>query len=109
ENVGRVALMRGPLLYCLEAIDNLDIDLRDVMLPEQNELSAQYNANLLNGVVVLNGEAEVAAPEQGWQGQLYRTTVQASSVTPKSVSLTAIPYYAWANREPGQMQVWLRG
>ncbi|MEJ2209590.1 MAG: glycoside hydrolase family 127 protein [Anaerolineae bacterium] len=114
ENVGRLALMRGPLLYCLEGADHPGLDLRDLVLPGDESLTAGYDAGLLGGVVALRGQARLAPPDAAWEagdgpGRLYRT---AKPSTPdgggETVPLTAIPYYAWANREAGALQVWIR-
>ncbi len=106
---GRVALMRGPLLYCVEQADNPGIDLRDLVVTDATEFSAQLEPDLLNGVVVLRGHATLVRPDPTWQRRLYRSQEAAvNSPALNTVGLTAIPYYAWANREPGQMLVWLR-
>ncbi len=106
---GRVALMRGPLLYCVEQADNPGIDLRDLVVTDATEFSAQLEPDLLNKVVVLRGHATVVPPDPTWQRRLYRSQEAAvNSPVLHTVGLTAIPYYAWANREPGQMLVWLR-
>jgi DUF1680 family protein len=109
ENVDRVALMRGPLLYCLEAADNPGADPRDVSLSATATLTAEFQAGLLDGVVTISGEAVVASPDATWGDRLYRP-IAADTVTPpgKRATVTAIPYFAWANREPGPMAVWLR-
>jgi DUF1680 family protein len=66
--------------------------------------------DLLGGVVTLTAKGRVRYPEPGWTSQLYRT---AGSIgrrpRGRHVTITAIPYYAWANRGVGQMQVWLKG
>ncbi|MEJ7815303.1 MAG: hypothetical protein WKF53_09010 [Rubrobacter sp.] len=54
ENTGRVALMRGPLLYCVEQADNLGVDLRDLVL-EDATFSARFDPELLGGVVLTSG------------------------------------------------------
>ena len=106
ENAGRTAILRGPILYCLESADNPGLDLRDIALAADAELSATPRPDLLGGIVTLHGAAQIAPPGDGWTGQLYRTV--APDWTPRSlVEITAIPYFAWANREPGRMQVWL--
>ena len=108
ENVGRVALMRGPLLYCLEGADNPGFDLRDVRLSATASLASEFLPDLLDGVVALRGPAQVVPPEAAWHDHLYRTATAATeSPASRSVHLTAVPYYAWANREPGPMRVWL--
>jgi len=88
ENNGKVALMRGPVVYCLEGIDNKDVDLFKISLPSSAELTAEHRADLLEGVPVV------------------RTTGMDESRKP--VKLTAIPYFAWANREKGPMAIWIK-
>jgi DUF1680 family protein len=108
ENAGRVALMRGPLLYCVEQADNHDVDLRDLIL-DGKEPTVSFVPGLLGGVVVLRTDARAAAPDAGWEDRLYRTAHPREGDTQtKATKVTAIPYYAWANREPGAMRVWLR-
>jgi hypothetical protein len=107
ENAGRVALLRGPLLYCVEGVDHPGVDLRDLALVAGAEYAAEFDPELLGGVTVLRGPARALPPGAGWAGQLYRPAgVEASPV--QDTALTAVPYYAWANRAPGAMQVWLR-
>jgi DUF1680 family protein len=51
----------------------------------------------------------VAVPDNGWEDRLYRTGYpRGSGIRPATTALTAVPYYAWANREPGAMRVWLK-
>jgi len=70
ENAGRVALMRGPLLYCVEQTDNQDVDPRDLVLNSE-EPTVRFEPNLLGGVAVLQAEARSAAPGAGWEDRLY--------------------------------------
>jgi len=94
ENVGRVALTRGPLVYCLEGVDNGG-QVRNLVLPRDSQLTARRDAERLGGVVVLTGTAEaVRRNEDG-------------NLTSKPVPFLAIPYYAWANRGPTPMVVWI--
>ena len=109
ENSGRVAVIRGPLLYCVEQADNPGIDLRDVVLPTDAALTVSSRPDLLGGVIGLSAPAAVVAPEKGWEDRLYRARrdrVRGRRIG--AVQLVAVPYYTWANREPGAMQVWLR-
>src|SRR5262245_4541741 len=71
-DVGRVALRRGPLIYCLEQVDH-EVPLSRIALPEEAELAAQFEPELLGGVVAIDGSAE-ALDDAGWDGTLYRTT-----------------------------------
>jgi uncharacterized protein len=109
ENAGRVALIRGPLLYCVEQVDNLGVDLRDVVLPPEANYSVRSRPDLLGGVAVLETLAEIVPPDEGWGERLYRRVRPRTDEPQNSVvEVTAIPYYAWANRDPGPMRVWLR-
>jgi hypothetical protein len=109
ENAGRVALMRGPLLYCVEVADNPGMDPRDIVLPAQWRPEATFRPELLGGVVEIRGQAQLAPPSPGWDNRLYRVIATAPEQQPEqAIEVTAIPYYAWANREPGRMGVWLR-
>jgi hypothetical protein len=83
---GRVALMRGPLVYCLEAADH-PFDITAFELLASGPVKADQQALLLGGVTVLKG--------------------QGSAGEGKAVDFTAVPYYAWANRGPGPMLVWI--
>jgi DUF1680 family protein len=101
--------MRGPLLYCIEQIDNPDTALDDIELPDEASFRTDFRSDLLGGVVALTADATVSAPEDSWSATLYRPTEPAvKSVGGERMALTAIPYHAWANREPGPMRVWLR-
>jgi len=102
-NAGRLALQRGPIVYCLEEADNGD-NLPDIRIADASEFEASFEDGLLEGVVVLRGEAKrVKLPDHG-EEQLYL----AAPCEFAEVPVTAVPYYAWANREPGEMLVWLQ-
>ena len=92
---GRVALQRGPLVYAAEWPDNPDGHVRNLLLPDDSTLTSEFRPDLLNGVQVVKGEGR--RPGQDAQGQVRR----------REQELVAIPYYAWANRGPGEMAVWL--
>lgn len=105
ENAGRVALLRGPILYALEGVDHSQIPLDDVVLPEDAELSVREDPDLLGGVVVLEADAQ-RSPQQ--EGELYGEYANTQAGDDAAVRLTAVPYSAWANRQPGQLRVWVR-
>jgi hypothetical protein len=90
-NVGRVALQRGPVVYCLEGVDNGHMPRSFALAPEANVI-AEHRPGFLGGVTVLRGAALAVC-----RGEPAPTTAQ----------FTAIPYYSWDNREAGQMVVWL--
>lgn len=108
ENTGRVALMRGPLLYCLEQTDNPEINPRDLVLPAGEDFQVRFRSDLLCGVTTLEGRARTDVPDEEWDGRLYRTArAHTAGQQDDATRITTVPYYAWANREPGAMQVWL--
>ncbi len=99
-DVGRVALMRGPIVYCLEGVDN-EGSVRDIALPRTADLKEEFEPDLLGGVVVLRTKARRRATED-WEGTLYQPVPY-----DEKARVVAIPYYAWDHREPGEMVVWL--
>lgn len=100
ENHGLVALQRGPLVYCFEACDHNE-SLASVSLPASAEFTAVRAPHFPGGVVALQGSGEIAA-ERDWTGHLYQPALPA-----RRVPVTAIPYFAWDNRAPGPMRVWV--
>nr|MBC9203703.1 glycoside hydrolase family 127 protein [Paenibacillus sp. PL91] len=102
ENVGKLALQRGPIVFCLEEADN-GANLRDIRVSASSEFTVSYEDGLLEGVVVLSGGAWRTDETSYDDNSLYTTVPFAST----NVQVKAIPYYAWANREPGEMLVWL--
>lgn len=102
EDAGCVALARGPLVYCLEAADN-PLPLNELSLPGQAEFESEFEPDLLGGVTTITGNGYT--PDiSDWPETLYRTEPPRHNIYP----FTAIPYYAWDQREPGEMRVWLR-
>lgn len=86
ENTGKRAICRGPLVYCAEAADNPGL-FEEIALSPATTFETTVRADLLDGIVAV----EAVRPIRGKAGQ--RTTL--------------IPYYAWDNRTPGPMQVWI--
>jgi len=82
-NAGRVAIQRGPIVYCFEAVDN-DGHAGNIVLPRDPKFTAEHREDLLGGVTVIKGVAR--------DGR----------------KITAVPYYAWDHRKPGEMIVWVQ-
>ena len=105
EDAGKVAVNRGPLVYCLEEADNTRnlhlVRLGDVK-PE--DFTAQWKPDKLGGIVELKSPGTIET-DDGWGDVLYS---EIKAVEVKSAQLTWIPYYSWANRAPGEMRVWIR-
>jgi DUF1680 family protein len=81
ENIGKRAVQRGPLVYCVEEADNKDGFDRIALLPD-TKYQAAFQPSLLNGVITV-------------------------TATGGDRTFTLIPYYAWDNREAGEMKVWI--
>lgn len=86
ENAGKVALQRGPIVYCLEEADNGE-NLSSIVLPYDAELTANWRDDLLGGVVTITGQAY---REKSWDGDLYRPMGRKPETVP--VEITAVPY-----------------
>lgn len=93
DNKGKVALQRGPLIYCTEWADNNGLT-SNIILPSTASFTASFNPSLLNGVMLLTSEAKAIV-------------VSEDEVKTITQPFTAIPYYAWANRGKGEMTVWI--
>jgi DUF1680 family protein len=114
-DLGKVALQRGPLVYCLEGVDN-DGALDELALPRSSTLETRFEPDLLGGVVTIRGDALRIIPEP-FQGLV--TSAGSNSELPQGLYITeppvyshthfkAVPYFAWDNREEGDMAVWVR-
>ncbi len=99
---GRVAIMRGPIVYCLEEIDN-GPNLAQIVLPRDTELAVAGKDPDLGGAVTLRGVG-FRTEDTAWGDALYVP----AEYERKETSVKAVPYYTWCNREPGEMAVWIR-
>ena len=94
DDIGKIALQRGPIMYCAEWKDNNGL-ASNLIVPKDVTFKTQYAHDLLNGVMVL--KADVKSINVDPSGQ---------SINTQAATLTAIPYYSWANRGKGEMVVW---
>jgi DUF1680 family protein len=102
---GRVAIERGPLVYCLEQADHPGAPVPDLEIDVTAPLAARRDGRL-EGVTVIRASG-LQVERRGWTDRLYRPYDAGGEGPRRPVELTAIPYYAWANREPGAMRVWI--
>jgi DUF1680 family protein len=102
HDAGRVAVTRGPLVYCLEGVDN-PVGLNGVCVPKEAQFVSGFEPDVLDGVVTLTTEAS-AESTADWSNALYRRE------PPKTepMLIKAVPYFTWDNRTSGEMLVWLR-
>jgi DUF1680 family protein len=102
ENVGKVCLQRGPLVYALEEVDN-GKELWNVALAKNSEFELKACGDLAEGAVsiIAKGYRQIS----GWDKCLYKSGYDAQW---KAIEMKFIPYYAWANRGKGEMRVWVK-
>ena len=101
-DVGRAALKRGPLVYCIEQVDNPAMPISDYRIYRDSKLSVAHRKDLFSGVSTITTYGGRIATDD-WGNVLYRNK------PPKVLQskITAIPYYLWSNREKGPMTVWI--
>jgi hypothetical protein len=95
DDEGRVTLERGPLVYAAEWPDNGGHAL-NIVVPDDAQLKTEFRPDLLDGVSVITGRVKAVS-----------LSADGASVRTQPHELVAIPYFAWANRGMGEMQVWL--
>jgi hypothetical protein len=109
EDRGRVAFQRGPVVFCMEQMDQATAEQAAGLVGYTAQLGASTNArfdqDLLGGVVVLEhpGSLVHGAADTG----LYYSASESEKLNESPITLRLIPYYAWANRASSSMQVWI--
>ena len=100
-DAGRVALKRGPIVYCLEGADH-EVPMHRIALPRSHPIEAHFEPDLLSGVGTLTAEATLV---RAWDSDtLYRTEPPGTQPT----AIRAVPYSFWSNRDSEEMSVWIR-
>ncbi|MDF2988776.1 MAG: hypothetical protein K0R50_4286, partial [Eubacterium sp.] len=101
-DAGKVAIQRGPLVYCLEELDN-GSNLSAVSIPLDSSLVAEFDADLFGGTVIIKGNA-FRTDSSDWGESLYKV----AEAKEKPISIKAVPYCSWGNRNSGEMLVWIK-
>jgi DUF1680 family protein len=106
---GTVAIERGPLVYCLEGVDHPGVSLDDVVLDPSQPLSPFALPGQLDGMVLLraSGWERARQPSGWWPYEQARGEHDGKSRDKRRIDLVAVPYFAWGNRAPGPMRVWV--
>ncbi len=91
DDVGRVAIQRGPVVYCFEGVDNGGA-VDKFHLPADATMTSEFRKDTLGGVTVIKAGAK---------------TIPAGDAKPAEIEVLAVPYYAWDHRQPGPMAVWV--
>jgi hypothetical protein len=95
DDINRVALQRGPLVYCFEHADN-DGKTMNIVIPDNAAFKAEFKPDMLNGIVAISSNTPVVTVSEN-----------GLSVKPIIKNVVAIPFFSWANRGEGQMQIWM--
>jgi hypothetical protein len=103
---GCLAIERGPLVYCVEQADHPSTNVLDLRLNPDAALAETWRSDLLDQVITVQAVGAAADPVE-WGPTTFRAHRGGAAVPGHQVSLTAIPYYTWANRGPGAMRVWI--
>jgi len=103
ETIGRVAIQRGPMVYCLEEIDNGNGLHKLIVRPGADE-RVKFDDDLLGGLLTIELPA-YRVQDEGWTDRLYRAHAEDRL---EATTATFVPYFAWANRGVGEMRVWVR-
>ncbi len=96
DDKSRFALQRGPIVYCLEGPDNKDSAVQNIVVDKSAAIAAVNKPGLLNGVTVLE-----------MKGSSTKRQLNSDQLISSDQTVTAIPYYSWANRGPSDMVVWI--
>lgn len=105
HDAGNIALQRGPVIYCFEEVDN-GANLANLIIPRGATMAGEFDRSLFGGVGVITGEAARSEPTT-WAGGLYQPQ-SGLQYSYNAIPFKAIPYSLWANRQPGEMRVWMR-
>ena len=105
NNYRRAAIKRGPLVYCLEQTDN-SYDVWNIAISPDEKFEIFYDPAVLDGIPIIKGKGYFI-DDSLWRNNLYVSSRKMFKKYVETV-IKAIPYYAWANREPGPMIVWIK-
>lgn len=102
---GSLAIERGPLVYCIEEVDQSNLDLLDIRIDASVEPEPVWRDDLYGGTMALSAAGKVTSPDVR-RGHLY-APITKERPSMHDVNLTAVPYFTWANRGTGTMRVWI--
>jgi hypothetical protein len=106
ENLEKVAIKRGPLVYCAEQADNKDGDVWNYIIDVNGDFE-QENFEIGSKKILKLKTKGYVKDLKDWKGKLYKQ-LKNREMNTKEINMTLVPYFSWANREEGPMNVWLR-
>ncbi len=95
-DVGRFAIQYGPVVYCLEGPDNKDSLVQNIIIDKSAAMQVSYHPEMLKGINTITAD-----------GVATKRQLNSTDLIVTKQKVTAIPYYAWDNRGPGEMEVWI--
>jgi len=98
DDLNKVAIQKGPIVYCIEGKDHMDGHVLNFLLPDTAKFTANFREDMLNGIETIT--TTVYSLSRGENKEF---------IEKKILEMLAIPYYSWANRGPGEMMVWIPG
>lgn len=101
-DAGKIALVKGPLVYCLEEADN-GSNLASIYAAQDAQLKEYFDPDLFGGITAIKFRGKKIVGS-GWGNELYKP----ARIETRPVELTAIPYFLWGNRGENEMLVWLK-
>ena len=106
DNAGRVAIARGPLIYCVEVPNRVSVHAYDLALKADFNPRVSFDPDLVGGATVIRADGAQLEPGPDADFSLYSEAAPVRRALGES-ELVAIPYFSWGNREPSSMQVWI--
>ncbi|TAH70838.1 MAG: glycoside hydrolase family 127 protein [Anaerolineaceae bacterium] len=103
EDIGKVAIMKGPLVYCMEEVDN-ESNLPAYYIDSSSDLEEYYDKDLLGGTMVIQCQGKKVRQDEWDESKLYSER----KINYEDKTLTFIPYPFWGNRKTGEMVVWIK-
>jgi len=103
ENIGKIAITFGPVVYCAEGNDNPGVDVWNLFINKEYGSEVEYIPDLFDDINVIKGKGKVLKTES-WSKELYRPYMENEYI---ETSYRLIPYFLWANRDESPMCVWL--
>jgi len=104
DDIGKVAVKRGPIVYCIEQVDNPNFEIDNLEVDTSEALETAYEP-ILKGVSVIKAKGRIT--KDVWRKMLYLPK-EVVDMERKEVEFKLVPYYAWSNREAGPMKIWIR-
>jgi hypothetical protein len=107
EKNERISITKGPLVDCIEEVDNPDVKLTESMINPESREKKEFQPNLFGGIMQLSLIAENRVSDHNWDRELYLPIESNVHKTVRNkIKVFSVPCFTWANRSPGAMDIW---